>query len=67
MLESIIISTLAGSIICAALLIFKNKLLSLLGGKALYYISLIAMLVFILPMNIGDISLPKVPVNHKCN
>lgn len=67
MLESIIISTLAGSIICAALLIFKNKLLSLLGGKALYYISLIAMLVFILPMNIGDISLPKVPVNQTIN
>ena len=67
MLESIIISTLAGSIICTALLIFKNKLLSLLGGKALYYISLIAMLVFILPMNIGDISLPKVPVNQTIN
>ena len=64
MLESIIISTLAGSIICTALLIFKNKLLSLLGGKALYYISLIAMLVFILPMNIGDISLSKVPINQ---
>ena len=67
MLESIIISTLAGSIICTALLIFKNKLLSLLGGKALYYISLIAMLVFILPMNIGDISLPKVPINQTIN
>ena len=67
MLESIIISTLAGSIICTALLIFKNKLLSLLGGKALYYISLIAMLVFILPMNIWDISLPKVPVNQTIN
>lgn len=64
MLESIIISTLAGSIICSALLIFKNKILSALGGKALYYISLIAMLVFILPMNIGDISLPKVPINQ---
>ncbi len=67
MLESMIISTLAGSIICAALLIFKNKILSALGGKALYYISLIAMLVFILPMNIGDISLPKVPVNQTTN
>ncbi|MBE7040552.1 MAG: hypothetical protein E7400_01135 [Ruminococcaceae bacterium] len=67
MLESIIISTLAGSIVCSALLIFKNKILSLLGGKALYYISLIAMLVFILPMNIGDISLPKVPVNQPIN
>ena len=64
MLESIIISTLAGSIICSALLIFKNKILSALGGKALYYISLIAMLVFILPMNIGDISLSKVPINQ---
>ncbi len=67
MLESIIISTLAGSVICSALLIFKNKILSALGGKALYYISLIAMLVFILPMNIGDISLPKVPVNQTIN
>jgi len=67
MLESIIISTLTGSIICTALLIFKNKLLSLLGGKALYYISLIAMLVFILPMNIGDISLPIAPVNQIIN
>ncbi len=59
MLESIIMSTIAGSIICTALLIFKNKLLSLLGGKALYYISLIAMLLFLLPMSIGYISLPK--------
>jgi len=67
MLESIITSTLTGSIVCAALLIFKNKILALLGGKALYYISLIAMLVFILPMNIGDISLPKVPVNQTIN
>lgn len=64
MLESMIISNLAGSIICTALLIFKNKILSELGGKALYYISLIAMLVFILPINIGEISLPKVPVNQ---
>ena len=64
MLESIIISTLAGSIICSALLIFKNKILSAFGGKALYYISLIAMLVFILPMKIGDISVPKVPINQ---
>ncbi len=67
MLESIIISTLAGSVICSALLIFKNKLLSLLGGKALYYISLIAMLVFILPMNIGDIAFPEVPINQVTN
>ena len=67
MLESIIISTLAGSIICTALLIFKNKLLSLLGGKALYYISLIAMLIFILPMNIGELSLPKIPIHQEVN
>lgn len=59
MIESAIISTLAGSVICTALLIFKNKILSLLGGKALYCISLLAMLIFILPMNIGEISLPK--------
>lgn len=64
MLESVIISTLAGSIICIRLLIFKNKLLSLLGGKALYYISLIAMLVFVLPMNMGDIKLPEMPLNQ---
>lgn len=67
MLESVIVSTLAGSIICIALLIFKSKLLSLFGGKALYYISLIAMLVFVLPMNIGDISLPKAPENQIVN
>ena len=62
MIESVIISTLAGSIICAALLIFKNKILSLLGGEALYYISLLAMLIFVLPMNIGEISISKIPI-----
>ena len=36
MIESVIISTLAGSVICTALLIFKNKILSILSGKALY-------------------------------
>ncbi len=59
MLESVIISTLAGSFICTALLIFKNRILAILGGKALYYLSLGAMLIFMLPLNIGDISLPK--------
>ena len=59
MLESVIISTLAGSFVCTALLIFKNRILAILGGKALYYLSLGAMLIFMLPLNIGDISLPK--------
>jgi len=63
MIESVIISTLTGSILCTALLIFKNKILSLFGGKALYYISLIAMLVFVLPVNTKDISLPKLSIN----
>ena len=67
MMESVIISTLAGSVICSAVLIFKNKILSLFGGKALYYISLFAMLIFILPMNIGEISLPKIPIHQKVN
>ena len=67
MIESVIISTLAGSVICTALLIFKNKILSLLSGKALYYISLLAMLIFILPMNIGEISLPKAPIHQQVN
>ena len=67
MIESVIVSTLAGSVICTALLIFKNKILSLLGGKALYYISLLAMLIFILPMNIGEISLPKPRVQQEIN
>lgn len=62
MIESVIISTLAGSVICGALLMFKNKILSLLGGKALYCISLLAMLTFILPVNIGGISLPKATI-----
>ncbi len=56
MIESVVVSTLAGSVICIALLMFKNKILSLLGGKALYYISLFAMLVFVLPVNFGNIS-----------
>ena len=67
MIESVIISTLAGSVICTALLIFKNKILSILSGKALYYISLLAMLIFILPMNIGEISLPKTPIHQQVN
>lgn len=67
MIESVIISTLAGSVICTALLIFKNKILSILSGKALYYISLLAMLIFILPMNIGEISLPKAPIHQQVN
>lgn len=67
MTESVIISTLAGSVICTALLIFKNKILSILSGKALYYISLLAMLIFILPMNIGEISLPKAPIHQQVN
>ncbi len=65
MIESVIISTLAGSIICTILLVFKNKILSLLGGKALYYISLFAMLLFILPLNIGEISLSKIPTHQE--
>lgn len=67
MMESVIISTLAGSIICTVLLMLKNKILSLLGGKALYYISLLAMLIFILPMNIGELSLPKIPIHQEVN
>jgi len=65
MMESVIVSTLAGSVICSALLLFKHKLLSVLGGKVFYYISLFAMLMFLLPMHIGDISIPKVPVNQE--
>ena len=67
MLESVIISTLAGSVVCVALLMLKNRILSLLGGRALYYISLVAMLVFIMPVNIGDISIPKMPVHRAGN
>lgn len=65
MLENVIISTLAGSIICIVLLMFKNKILSILGGKALYYISLFAMLSFILPLNIGEVNLPKIPAQQE--
>ena len=65
MLESVIISTIAGSVICGGIMIFKNRILSSLGGKALYYISLIGMLVFLLPMNIGDISLPEIKAHQE--
>jgi len=67
MMESVIISTLAGSVICSAVLIFKNKILSLFGGRALYYISLFAMLIFILPIKAGEISLSKIPIHQKVN
>ena len=67
MLESVIISTLAGSLVCIMVLIFKNKILSLLGGKALYYISLLAMLIFVLPMNIGEITLPEIQIQREVN
>lgn len=52
--ESVIISTLVGSVVCIALLLFKHKILSLLGGRALYYISLSAMLLFLLPLNVPE-------------
>ena len=67
MMESVIISTLAGSVICSAVLIFKNKILSLFGGRALYYISLFAMLIFILPIKAGEISLSEIPIHQKVN
>ncbi len=67
MLESVIISTLAGSLVCIMVLIFKNKILSLLGGKALYYISLLTMLIFVLPMNIGEITLPEIQIQREVN
>ena len=67
MLESVIISTLAGSLVCIMVLIFKNKILSLLGGKVLYYISLLAMLIFVLPMNIGEITLPEIQIQREVN
>ena len=67
MLESVIISTLAGSLVCIMVLIFKNKILSLLGGKALYYISLLAILIFVLPMNIGEITFPEIQIQREVN
>lgn len=58
MLDAILIATFAGSVLSLAVLMLKSKILSLFGGKALYHISLFAMLVFILPLNIKDIPLP---------
>lgn len=56
MLEAIISSTIAGSIICTGVLIFKRKILESFGGSVLYYISLATMLFFLLPTSIA---LPK--------
>lgn len=67
MFDAVIVSTLTGSVVALAVLIFKNKILSFFGGKALYYISLFAMLIFILPLNVGDISLPKMPAKQTMN
>lgn len=60
MIDAIIISTLTGTLVCTLLLVLKNKLLSLLGGRFLYYISLFAMLIFLLPVNIQKIELPAI-------
>lgn len=51
MTETVISSAIAGSIICTAVLIFKRKILEFFGGSVLYYVSLAAMLFFLLPMN----------------
>lgn len=56
MLETIISSAIAGSIICMGVLIFKRKILESFGGSVLYYISLAAMLFFLLPTSVA---LPK--------
>lgn len=51
MLEFIISSTIAGTSVCILILIFKNRILELLGGRILYIICLLSMLLFVLPLN----------------
>ncbi len=60
MLDTVITSTLAGSLVCLMLLLFKNRLLKLLGGKTLYRISLFAMLIFVIPFNMINFQLPQI-------
>ncbi len=59
MLDTVITSTLAGSLVCLMLIIFKNRLLKLLGGKILYRISLFAMLIFVIPLNMANFHFPQ--------
>ncbi len=59
MLDTVITSTLAGSFVCLMLLLFKNRLLKLLGGKTLYRINLFAMLIFVIPFNMISFHLPQ--------
>lgn len=54
-------ATLAGSVVSLAVLMLKNKIVSIFGGKTLYAVSLLAMLIFLLPLHIGELSLPKMP------
>lgn len=64
MLDVLLASTLAGSVVSLAVLMFKNKIVSIFGGKTLYAVSLLAMLIFLLPLHIGELSLPKIPTSQ---
>ncbi len=58
MLEAILISSLTGSVLTVFLLLFKNRLLAHFGGKALYRISLLTMLLFVLPLHFSSLQPP---------
>ncbi len=50
MLGIVISSTVSGTLVCILLILFKNRLLSLLGGRRLYYLCLFSLLLFVLPV-----------------
>lgn len=55
MTESVLTAWITGTVVCTLLLIFKNRILSALGGRWLYRIGLVAMLLFLIPMNFSGI------------
>lgn len=56
MLEMFVLATLSGSIVCAALLCLKNRLLHAVGGRVYRALCILAMLVFLMPMKLGGFS-----------
>lgn len=56
MLEMFVLATLSGSIVCAALLCLKNRLLHAVGGRVYCALCILAMLVFLMPMRLGGFS-----------
>lgn len=52
MIKALLLTAFAGSCVGIVLLLLKNKLLKLIGGRFLYAASLLAMLLFVIPLSL---------------